>query len=366
MTTIADRTPFYKRLCYNLISVCLIFLIFYLGQDILVPLLFAILLASLLLPITSFLEKKRIHRVFSILISLSISLVIIASLVYFLANQIAGFFDDLPTFSSRIDDMMNIIHRWVRSTFHIKISLQNQYINETLLKMKSSGSDILGVTFITVTQILSYLVLLPVYTFLLLYYRHLIKQFLIDAFKNGSTGEVREILQESQAISQSYMLGLMIEMAIVFALNALGFVILGIKFAILLALVAALLNLIPYIGMLVANIFCMLITMISGEVMQLSDVLWVGVILALVQILDNNFLMPLIVGAKVRINSLATIMGVLVGGALCGYPGMFLSIPVLAVLKVIFDRVEGLESYGMLLGDVSPARKANELPKKII
>jgi predicted PurR-regulated permease PerM len=98
--------------------------------------------------------------------------------------------------------------------------------------------------------------------------------------------------------------------------------------------------------------------------MDLGDVLWVGIILAAVQFIDNNFLMPMIVGSKVRINALVTIVGVLVGGALCGVPGMFLSIPGLAVLKVIFDRVNGLKPFGMLLGDDVPVEKTKRVRAK--
>ena len=59
----------------------------------------------------------------------------------------------------------------------------------------------------------------------------------------------------------------------------------------------------------------------------------------------------MIVGSKVKINPLVTLLGVLSGGAICGIPGMFLSIPGMAVLKVIFDRVEGLKPFGMMMGD---------------
>jgi predicted PurR-regulated permease PerM len=125
--------------------------------------------------------------------------------------------------------------------------------------------------------------------------------------------------------------------------------ILGIKYPIFLALVAAILNLIPYIGMLIANVFAILITMVSSQ--QLSDAVWVAVVLAAVQFIDNNFLMPMIVGNKVRINALVTILGVVIGGTLCGVGGMFLAIPAVATLKVIFDNVPGLKPWGMLLGD---------------
>jgi len=117
------------------------------------------------------------------------------------------------------------------------------------------------------------------------------------------------------------------------------------------------LNLVPYVGMLVANIFCMVITLVSSE--EPKTVIWVGLVLAVVQIIDNNFTMPWIVGNKVRINALVTIIGVLVGGALCGVPGMFLAIPGLAVLKVIFDAVPRLQPWGVLLGDEIPRDAGN-------
>ena len=369
MSNVVDRTPFYKSLSFNLLSLGLLILLLYVSQGILVPLMFAVLLASLLLPVTRFLERVGIHRVVSILLSLSLSIIILGSILYFLASQIANFLDDLPTISDRLDKVANLVQTWVYDTFNVGIRKQNQYLSETGFKTKASGAALLGQTFVTLTQALSYMVLLPVYTFLILYYKDLIKKFLVDVFKNSSEDEVREILNESQSVALGYISGLMIELTIVFGLNALGFLILGIKYALFLALVAALLNIIPYVGMLIANIFCMLITVISGEVIMISDVFWVCIILAIVQFIDNNFLMPLVVGSKVRINSLVTIVGVLVGGALCGVPGMFLSIPGLAVLKVIFDRADGLKPFGMLLGDdmvAAEAKRKKTALKKIL
>ncbi|NOT76032.1 MAG: AI-2E family transporter [Cyclobacteriaceae bacterium] len=361
MTTITDDTPLYKRVTFYLLSTGLVILLLYLGQEILLPLFFSILLASLLLPLNRFLERKGLHRVVAIMISIFLTLAVTASIIYFIFDQISGFFEDLPTINDRLSELSTITQKWIRETFNVTIRKQNQYVSDTLAKMRASGTGILGATVVTLTQALSYLILLPIYTFLILFYRGMIRRFLVAVFSDSRESQVKDILQESQAVSQSYILGLMIELAIVFGLNSAGFLILGIKYAVFLGLVAALLNLIPYIGMLIANLFCMTITLISCEVISGSDVLWVGIILAAVQFVDNNFLMPMIVGSKVRINALATIVGVLVGGALCGVPGMFLSIPGLAVLKVIFDRVEGLKPYGMLMGDERPQLK----PKRI-
>jgi predicted PurR-regulated permease PerM len=184
-------------------------------------------------------------------------------------------------------------------------------------------------------------VLLPLYTFLIMYYRGLIRKFLIDIFSERHHSSVQEVMKESKTIVQGYMVGLLIEMAIVAALNAVGFLIIDIQYPIFLAVLVAILNMIPYVGML--------ITLTTST--NLQDIIWVGVILIVVQFIDNNLLMPYVVSSKVRINALVSIIGVLIGGALAGVSGMFLSIPGVAILKAIFDRVDGLQPWGMLMGD---------------
>ncbi len=356
MSYFVDNTPPYKRICYALIIIILLGFLLFVGKEILVPFLLATMLASLLLPVNRYFERKRLPRVLAILISVSFSLLVIGSIIYLLANQIGNFMDDLPMIQERWESLSHEAQRWFRSSFGVTIREQNRLLSESASQMKESQDGVLQQTFVTLTGLFSYVVLVPIYCSLVLYYRDMIRKFLIDVFTSSESNQVTDILKASQAVSQSFIAGLMIEMTIVFILNAAGFIILGIKYAIFLALVSAILNLIPYIGMLVANVFCMLITLISGT--QLGDVIWVGAILAIVQFIDNNFLMTFIVGSKVRLNSLATIMGILIGGALCGVAGMFLSIPAMAVMKVIFDRVEGLEPYGMLLGDDRMKRKA--------
>jgi len=290
--------------------------------------------------------------VFSIAIPVLLTIIIIGGILYLLSIQVIHFLDDTPALKERVAEVSNSFQKWVRENTHITIRKQNEYLKNTVDDFKDNNSTkIIGFTFGSVTGILTYLVLLPIYTFLMLYSRKTIKHFLIAVFKNGSESQVREVLTESSSIAQHYVTGLLIETTLVFGLNTVGFLVLGIKYPIFLALLAALLNLIPYVGIFVANIFCMFITLVSSD--NLSHVLWVGIILGVVQFIDNNFGMPLIVGNKVRINALVTIIGVLVGGALCGILGMFLAIPALAVIKVICDKVPELNPWGVLLGDES-------------
>lgn len=343
------QTPFYQKLSLTLLSITILCLGLFYAKGIILPILFAVLLSMLLLPVTGYLAKKKFPKPLSIILPLFVSIVIIAAIVYFLSSQIVSFLDDVPKLRERIAEVSASFQRWLNTNINISVPRQNQYLKDTVENIKGDAPKIVGATFLSLTEAFTYVVLLPIYTFLILYYRTTIKTFFVGVFKDGDENRVHEVLSESSTVAQQYITGLLIETTIVFTLNTIGFLILGIKYAIFLALLAALLNLIPYVGMLIANIMCMIVTLISSE--NISDVLWVGIILAVVQFIDNNFGMPLIVGNKVRINALVTIIGVLVGGALCGVPGMFLAIPGLAVLKVIFDKVPDLQPWGLLLGD---------------
>jgi predicted PurR-regulated permease PerM len=141
-------------------------------------------------------------------------------------------------------------------------------------------------------------------------------------------------------------------------LNVIGLLIIGAPYAILLGVLGAIINMIPYIGGIVQLILSGLIVYSNNN--SLSDMLWTMGILLLVQGIDNYLLMPRIVGSRVKLNGLVSIIGVLTGGAFAGIGGMFLSIPFLAIMKTIFDRVENMKPWGKLLG----AEMSTAEPKK--
>ena len=340
---------FSARLYFTLASIALIAVAIYLGRSILIPFFFSVILALMLSPATNYLIRKQMHRFLAILVPVVMALLIIALVVYFFSSQVRLFFNDIPALEKRFNELLLEAQKWVNETFNIAFWQQEKYISETAEQMKDSGPKFLRETFITVTEIVSYFVLFPFYTFLILYHKNTIKTFLVEVFTRSEEDRVVDVLHESQAIIIQYVTGLLIELAIVFSLNSAGFLIFGIQYPIFVALVAALLNIVPYIGMLVANIFCILVTLISSE--NIQEIFIVAGVLGGVQIIDNNILMPLVVGNKIRINALAIITGVLIGGALAGVPGMFLAIPGIALMKVTFERVKGLKPWATLLSD---------------
>ena len=351
-----DKTSnFSNRLATNLFILCLLGFIVFVGQGILIPIGFAVMLAMLLLPMVKWLVRKGVPDIVASILAILIAIIFVAGILYFLSAQVANFLEDLPTIKQKLLHHWASLQNWIDSTFNISKQQQNLAVENAKENVQSSGSGSMGTAMAGLAGSLLTMILLPIYTFLILFYRRLIHKFLVEVFPAKERNKVEEVLEESNSIVRGYMVGLLVEMLLVTVLNSIGFFIVGIQYAIFLAVLAAVLNIIPYIGMLFATVVCLAITLTTSD--NLSAVLWTGAVLITVQFIDNNFITPYIVGSKVQINALASIIGVFIGGALAGISGMFLSIPVMAIMKAIFDRVDGLKPWGILLGDERKKKK---------
>jgi predicted PurR-regulated permease PerM len=194
--------------------------------------------------------------------------------------------------------------------------------------------------------------LVPVYIFMLLFYHPLLIDFIRKLFGIGNQNQVSEIVTQTKTVIQRYLIGLVIEVVIIATLETVALLILGIDYALLLGIVGALLNLIPYIGGIVAVALPMLVALVTKSSGWYT--VYVLLIYYFIQVIDYNYILPKIISSKVRINALFSIIAVIVGNALWGIPGMFLSIPLLAIIKLVFDHIEPLKPWGFLLGDTMP------------
>jgi len=172
-----------------------------------------------------------------------------------------------------------------------------------------------------------------------------------ELFGTHNDKSVTEILMETKVIVQSYLVGLFMEFVIIATLNSIGLLVLGMDYAILLGVIGALLNVIPYLGGLIAVGLYVMVALITKSPVY---VFYIMGLYALIQFVDNNYIVPKIIGSKVKLNALVSILAVICGAALWGIPGMFLSIPATAVIKLILDRVDSLRPWGLLLGDTMP------------
>ncbi len=347
--------PFYLKSTTILFG--LILFVFMLGtlRSILVPISFSILLAVLLNPLVNIFQKWKMQKVLSIMIALLLAMILIAFVVFFISKEIGSFTDKIPLLKAKFTQLFAKCQQYLVHNFNISLSRQDQYISEAQAGIK----PLIGATVSSIMTTLGMVFLLPVYTFLFIYYKVLILNFLYESFSETNSKEVSLVLKQVKGAIQNYMFGLLLEALIVATLNSAALLILGVDYAILLGLLGAILNVLPFIGGIIAILLPLIIVTISknGFDTQLAVIIAYMVI----QFIDNHFLVPYIVSSKVKINALISIIVVLLGGALWGVSGMFLSIPFVGILKIIFDHVPELKYWGKLLGDKMPTRHKGQI-----
>jgi len=350
--------PFYLKATIILFGLILLVYILNALSGILIPLAFAALLAILLNPLYNFLCRPKIPRALPVLATVLIGMVCIAGLFYLIGSQVAQFSDSVPVLKVKLKTLLDSGETWINLKFGITAEKQVAFIKSAI----DSGQSGVGSTIGTFFGTLSTILLIPTYTFMLLFYKTLILNFIYEVFAEEHSKKVAEVLTETKRAIQSYMLGLMIEMVIIAVLNSAALLILGVKYAILLGVLGAILNMLPIIGGIIAILLPVLIATLTKDGFSTQ----LGVIIAylVIQFIDNNIIFPRFVSVKVQINALISLVAVFLGDALWGIPGMFLSLPFIAVVKIVCDRIDELKPWGKLLGDTVPTKHIGELWNK--
>lgn len=347
------KLPFYAKLAFTLVSLIAIFYIIYLGQSIIFPFLMALLFSILLSPLIKFLKTKlRFPHILAVMTAVLIFVLFILGIFTFISFQISDFVTDWGKIKENIAIHGANIQEFVKEKFNVSETEQKQYINEATDSSLQSGKTMLGSTLLSFSDVLGTAVIIPIYMFLILLYKtHFIK-FLAKLFSTKHHEKLQEILAQVKGAVNSYLVGLCLQLISVSALTSIGLMIVGVKYAILLGIITGLLNLIPYVGILVAYVISIMATLTGTP--DINIIIGVVVVNLVVQLIDNNILVPLVVSSKVEVNALVSIIGIIIGGSLGGVAGMFLAIPYIAIIKVIFDRIEPLEPWGYLMGDDLP------------
>lgn len=344
--------PITVKRAIELLGLVLIALVIIQLQNVIMPMLMALVASVALLPIYRFLIRKKLPNSISIFLTILAMIILIALIVFFISAQIKPLINNFDVIKQNITNHISAISNWFSDKTTIPITQQAKIINQQANKFLDSTGDFLNNAAGSVGNLLLFFGLFPIYTFLILYYKNILRRFLLMWFRKDEGGQVNETLKSIESIIQSYIVGLMIQFTYMTILLGGTLLLFGINYAFLIAVIFAILNLIPYVGAIIGNIIGVLLTLSSTP--DLGSIFTVLITISVVQLLDNNILMPFIVGSKIRINALASLFGVFIGGALAGIPGMFLSLPLMAVFKIIFDHTEEFKKWGVLLGDDKP------------
>lgn len=342
------RLPFYARFAFTLLSIVLSVYLLKLGSRIFIPLVFALLLAIFLYPVCIFLERKvRLGRFLSALLPVVMFVSAFTIFAYFMIIQVVGFSRDFPTLRKRFSELFVSFQDWLSYKLQIDSVQQSNYINSSVKGFVENIAASLSTVFVSLTASLIFGVFVLMFSFFMLFHRKLLMNFILRVFAPANRDKVWEVVMATKYMINSYVLGLVIETMILSVILCSLLFVLGVQYPLLLGVLAAVLNIIPYLGVYVSIGIVMLVTLGNGTG---TLAMQAGVGMFIVHVLEANILMPKIVGARVKMNPFITIVAVIIGEEVWGIPGMFLFIPLTGMVKLVCDRIEGLSAWGLLIG----------------
>ncbi len=342
------KLPFYARLALTLFAIALILLFMWAGRSLLVPLFFSFLVAILLHPLVLFFERHRFPRALASVTSLLIFLILFGALFYFFSHQMVRLSRDLPSLQEKISEKWEGIQNWISEKYHITNNQQTNYVNKSATGILNTAMNSVATTFVGIAETVILTIFFFIFTFFILNYRRLLMHFVLELFDDSHNEKVQGIIIRIRTLINGYVLGLLIEMSVVGVLIFVSLMIIGVKYALLFSIMAAVLNIIPYLGIYFCMAIAMLVTATTGSTGQ---ILAIGVVFLVTHFADANVILPHVVGGKMKMNPFITILAVLIGRLVWGIPGMFLFIPLMAMIRLISQEVPGMKPWAILISE---------------
>ncbi len=369
----SSETKWYVKYVYGLAAAVLTVYVMVVAKPVIVPLLFSIFFAILLLPVSQWLERYKIPRVLSSFGAILFGIILFSTILFFFYSQMTDFAQDADMFVERLNEMLASVNQFVGEYFAIE-SIRLDQVAQTLINFvrQNVGSitQQIGGAASTLTSVL----LVPIFVFLMLLLRDILKNFLLKAFGQGDSGQekkVTTITANVKSTVQSYITGILMVMGILSVLYSILLSVIGVDHAIFFGVFAGMMNIIPFIGPLFGSILPILYALITMDSLFYPLIILLG--FYVIQLFEGNLITPVIVGSQVSMNALVTLLLLVVGAQIWGLSGMILFIPMGAIVKVICDEVDQLNHYGYVMGRTTEdkseersilAKKVRELSKK--
>ena len=333
-----------KRLTYLIISVFGIIYALILARDFLYPLAFGILLSYLLYPIVNYLEKKGFPRILSILLTILAAVAGFIAIAVFVLKRVNLFMDELPRFREMTVDNIESLQKYLETNFGIPGERLKNFLIENIFDLGSRSEKIFAATTGTIFAIF----MQPVYVFLFLYYRTKFAYFYLKIVGYENRPIAIAALREIAGVVTRYMLGVTMVVLILCFFNSAGLLLIGIKYPLLLGVIMALFSFIPYFGNIIGGMVVLTFALLTGD----STVLAFRVVIFtfIVHFVENNILSPNIVGNNIRLNPFVIILSLIVGAMIWGIPGMLVTIPFLAMLKIFLKTIPSMQAFAFLMG----------------
>ncbi|WP_299582266.1 AI-2E family transporter [uncultured Sunxiuqinia sp.] len=338
------------RFAAQLFILTIFFIVLILAKDILIPLAISIFLAYTIYPLVWAIEKRGVHRGLSIVVVLLVTLLILMTAGLFISAKLSNMTINLSELKTQMDAKIDTVQHMLEIKAGINPVTMDHYLTKATDSLFSSWQSAVGSLFAMTTNTLILLGLLPFYTFFLLFYRTKTAHFIFRIVGRDNKAKALHIMREVSTITTKYMSGLLIVVLILAILNSTGLLIIGIPNAIAFGILAAVLNLIPYIGTFIGGLIPILYVLLTSA-NPFEPILQIFILFSVIQFLENNLITPNIVGSNIKINPLSIILSLLFANLIWGVAGMLIVVPCLAILKIIMRNIDGLKPYAFLISD---------------
>lgn len=320
----------------------------YFGKTLLIPLSFAVLISFILYPVCKWLEGKSLNRMSAIIFSISMLMLLFTGIIALLVQQFMTFLSEWPAIKVKLIEGIEKTSLYLLDTFQLSRDEQNEIIAQLLNQSGGNVVVFIRQTISAYSFSLVLIVLVPIYATLILYYRQRLVKVVYMLFPIEGRVGIKRILGLTITAYYNFIKGMGIVYFIVGTLNSIGLIALGVPHAIFFGYTVAILTFIPYVGIIIGSLLPITMAWIT------YNSVWypIGVIalFSFVQYLEANLIFPLAVSNRLKINALATLCSIVLGGIIWGVAGMILFVPFLAIIKLIADNSPKLKTWATLLG----------------
>jgi predicted PurR-regulated permease PerM len=334
----------------RVIAAAIILLFCYYAQGVVITLLLSILLAYFLDPCVEFLERMRLPRTIGAMVAVLVLIAVLAAVGYGLGTRTADFAENWPHYSEvlrkaadAVEGKINGIEGQVsrigpsEGTQSPAVSHAEAGIVHTLI-LRSMGS--LYALFLEITFV-------PFLVFFMLAGKRQVWHGTLELFPASRRTQVKETLEDLRDVLRGYLAGMSLVTLMVMAVSSLFFWILGLDYPILTGIVSGLLNMVPYIGAVLAWVPAFVIALAKFK--TIGSFLLIAGTLTAIHVFALNLVAPQLVGRRVQLNAVAITISLLFWGWVWGGMGLLLAIPIMATLRVICDHTISLRPIGRWL-----------------
>jgi predicted PurR-regulated permease PerM len=330
----------------KLLAVALILVFLYYAAGVVITLLLSILIAYFLDPVVELLERLRMPRTIAAMITVLVLIAFLGAVGYGLASRTTDFADNWPKYSEVLRNVVGTVQAKI-SGLERQVT-QTSPLDEAHPRAEAGAENAIHAFLVRIVGSLYSLVLevtfVPFLVFFMLAGKQEVWHGTLQLFPASRRTAVKETLEDLRDVLRDYLVGMSLVTLVVMAASSVFFWAMGLDYPILTGIVSGLLNMVPYIGAVLAWLPPFVIALTKFKAVS-SYALIAGVLMA-IHMLSNNLLAPALVGKRVRLNALSITIALLFWGWLWGGMGLLLAIPLTAALRVICEHTESWKPVG--------------------